>query len=116
MANPSDKPLRYDPLPVYCFKVVLDGVPGHDAATAFFKSVGGIKSETEVVDVKVGGRNDATVKLPGPNKWSNIVLKRGFSKGKDSFSLLKWRDGWIQEDPKGRIRVGGKITQLDTAM
>src|SRR5690606_8541050 len=81
---------RRDPLPVYCFKVTLDGLG--EQASAFFKSVSGLKYETEVTDFMEGGQNKFTHRLVGATKWSNIVLKRGFSK---SFDLLEWRQKWI---------------------
>jgi len=97
---------RNDPLPVFCFKIVLGKMGGE----AFFKSVGGIKYEMETVQVREGGQNATVFQLPGPGKWSNIVLKRGFTK--DS-SLLTWREQWV-----GRAgdRYDGEIIQLDTAL
>ncbi|NVB83052.1 MAG: phage tail protein [Kofleriaceae bacterium] len=98
---------RKDPLPVFCFKVSLPGVAGD----AFFKSVSGLRSETEVVPVREGGQNATTFQLVGATKWSNIVLKQGFTK--DS-GLLAWRNEWL--GPRGGKRVGGTITLLNTAL
>lgn len=99
---------RKDPFLVFCFKVTLNNVPGFNNATGFFKSAGGIKSETEVIDYREGGVNNTTHKLLGATKWSNIVLKRGFGdKG-----LSNWRQMWL--NPVGKTRVTGKIEQLDT--
>jgi phage tail-like protein len=97
---------RRDPLPVFCFKVKLDGGGGE----AFFKSVAGIKYETEVVPVREGGANDTTFQLVGATKWSNIVLKQGFTGSSD---LLKWRTEWLNGT---YTRRGGTIEQLDTAL
>lgn len=110
--TPSEQ--RRDPLPVYCFKVVLTTSigAGHDDQTAFFKSVSGLKYETEVTDFREGGENRFTHRLVGATKWSNLVLKRGFSK---SFSLMQWREAWLTPG-KARTRVTGKIIQLDTAL
>ena len=101
---------RKDPLPVFCFKVELN-IGGGEAAVAFFKSVSGIRYETEIVPVRVGGENDTTRQLVGATKWSNLVLKQGFTA---SSALLKWRQQWLQ-GTMTRI-VQGTITQLDTAM
>jgi phage tail-like protein len=97
---------RNDPLPVFCFKVKL----GELGAEAFFKSIGGIKYEMETIPVREGGQNATVFQLVGAGKWSNIVLKRGFTK--DS-GLLKWRESWV-----GGVggRLDGTITQLDTAL
>jgi len=92
MANPGN---RRDPLPVFCFKIQIEGIE------AFFKSVSGLKFETESIPVREGGANDTTFMLVGATKWSPIVLKNGFTAGSD---LLKWRNQW-----------NGVITQLNTA-
>jgi phage tail-like protein len=111
MANTS--PPRRDPLPVFCFWVQLN--VGGGTIDTFFKSVSGLKFETEVIPVREGGTNATTFQLPGATKWSNIVLKQGFTK--DS-GLLKWRQEWIEAAKSGgkmnRIETG-KIIQLDTS-
>lgn len=110
MADDNKTATRRDPLPVFCFKVQLDFVVG-SGAELFFKSVSGIRFETEVVPVRAGGVNDTTFQLPGATKWSNIVLKQGFS---GSSALLSWRQEWLQ-GKMTRIKTG-KITQLNTAL
>ncbi|HEY4238229.1 MAG TPA: phage tail protein [Kofleriaceae bacterium] len=99
---------RKDPLPVFAFKVSiqLDGV-----VDAFFKSVSGLKYETEAVPVVEGGVNDTTFMLPGATKWSPIVLKQGFCKGS---GLLKWREEWMSGST--RRRVSGQIVMLDPTL
>ena len=89
---------RKDPLPVFCFYVELR-IPGHDTAKAFFKSVSGIRYETEVVPVREGGVNDTTFQLPGATKWSNLIFKQGFT---GSSGLLDWREDWMSCEP-GRM-------------
>ncbi|MBX3159703.1 MAG: phage tail protein [Deltaproteobacteria bacterium] len=101
-SNPGD---RHDPLPCFCFLVAIPGVQ------AFFKSVSGLKYETEVVQMREGGANDTTYNLVGATKWSPIVLKNGFTA--DS-KLLTWREGWATG--KSMVRQSGTITQLDTAL
>jgi phage tail-like protein len=100
---------RKDPLPVFCFKVELN-LGGGGPAAAFFKSVSGLRFETEVVPVREGGVNDTTWQLVGATKWSNLVLKQGFTAASE---LIKWRQQWLQGTMH---RVEGTITQLDTAM
>ena len=99
--------MRKDPLPVFCFKVKV----GNYANDAFFKSVSGIRYETEVVPVREGGQNLTTYQLPGAVKWSNIVLKQGFTK--DS-GLLRWRTEWTR--PTFGPRENVTIIQLNTAL
>jgi phage tail-like protein len=107
----SDAPLTR-PLPGFAFKVVLENVPGLEGnAELYFKSVGGLKYETETVPVVAGGTNFTTYNLVGATKWSNIVLKRGFIKGS---SLLALRNSWIYSPTKQRI--SGTIVQFDTQM
>jgi phage tail-like protein len=101
---------RKDPLPVFCFKVELHLQTG-GGSEAFFKSVGGLRFETEIVPVKEGGTNNTTFQLVGSTKWSNLVLKQGFT---NSSGLIKWRQDWLQ----GKfVRIEtGTITQYNTAM
>jgi phage tail-like protein len=101
---------RIHPLPVFCFRVTIE-VGNLGSGTAMFKSVGGLKYETEVVDVKVGGRNDTTLKLPGATKWSNLVFKRGFTADPD---FIAWRESWLRG--KKPARAAGRIIQLDNAL
>lgn len=109
----TNKPPGKYPLPVFCFWVQLN--VGGGTLDTFFKSVGGLKFETEVIPVREGGTNATTFQLPGATKWSNIVLKQGFTR--DS-GLLTWRQQWIQAAKEGtpmqRIPTG-KIVQLDTS-
>ena len=97
--------LRNDPLPVFSFLVDI-GMGGQ----AFFKNVSGLRYETEVVPVRAGGINNTTYQLVGATKWSNIVLKQGFTK---SSKLITWRQEWLNGPYN---RYGGTITQLDTAL
>jgi phage tail-like protein len=112
----TNKPPRRDPLPVFCFWVQLDFGGGLGKADTFFKSVSGLKFETEVIPVREGGTNHTTFQLPGATKWSNVVLKQGFTR--DS-ALIRYRQSWIEaagSTDKVMTRIPtGKITQLDTA-
>ncbi len=114
MANDRNNPgNRRDPLPVFCFLVSIDIADAREApAQAFFKSVSGIRYETEVVPVREGGVNNSTFQLPGATKWSNIVLKQGFT---GSSALMNWREAWMTCQPENMIRANGTITQLNTA-
>jgi phage tail-like protein len=100
---------RKDPLPVFCFKVSLN-LSGAKEGEAFFKSVGGLKYEAEVIPIREGGVNDTTFQIPGAVKWSNIVLKQGFT---GSSALLTWRQQWLTGT---MTRVNGTIQQLNTKL
>ncbi len=106
MASNGNPGNRKDPLPVFCFKVTLAG--GMDA---FFKSVTGLKYETETIPVREGGANDTTFMLVGATKWSPLVLKNGFT---NSSALLEWREEWM--GMQKLTRLSGTITQLDTEL
>jgi phage tail-like protein len=97
---------RNDPLPVFCFLVQWDL-----GGEAFFKSVSGLRYETEIVPVREGGANDTTFNLIGATKWSPLVLKQGFT---NSSALLKWREEWIRGNKM--TRLSGTVIQLDTAL
>jgi len=111
MATNKSPGNRKDPLPVFCFKVELS-LGGGSAASAFFKSVSGIRYETEPLPVREGGANDTIFQLVGTTKWSNIVLKQGFTGTSD---LLRWREDWLTGRSMSRIATG-TIFQLNTAM
>src|SRR5262245_57474297 len=112
MADNDDKSAgRKDPLPVFCFKVELSIKGGSTIASAFFKSVSGLRYETEVMPVREGGANDTTFQLVGATKWANIVFKQGFTQ---SSELLQWREEWMS-GTMNRITTG-KIMQLDTSL
>ena len=98
----ADSGSRRDPLTTFLFglKITDIGLDYNDG-TAFFKSVSGLKIETEAVDFQEGGVTMFTRKIIGPTKWGNIILKQGFT-GDDK--LWKWK-----MNPK---RVNGTIVQL----
>jgi phage tail-like protein len=110
MSNPGK---RYDPLTAFCFSLEIKGVVGEKEA--FFKSVSGLKSESEVVPYREGGANTHAHQLVGPTKWPNLVLRRGFIA--QPFKLIEWRKAWVTDDPRTKLRrVQGKIIQLDSQM
>lgn len=99
---------RKDPFLAFCFRVTIkDKVT--DPKVGFFKSVGGLSYETEVVEHREGGENNTTHKLVGATKWKNITLKRGFA----SKELISWREEWLRPiGPGASQRKSGTIEQL----
>ena len=100
---------RVEPLPVFCFHVQIN-IAG--SGVAFFKSVGGLKYETEIIPVREGGANNTTFQLVGATKWNNLVFKQGYT---GDSALLKWREEWMMGggSPGKMNRASGTITQLD---
>jgi phage tail-like protein len=75
---------RKDPLRSYNFKLEIDGI-----TRASFRECIGLETTTEPVEYREGTEPVFTVrKLPGLTRYSNIVLKGGFT---DDTSLWDWR-------------------------
>jgi phage tail-like protein len=109
-ASSTKTATRRDPLPVFCFFVSIPKLT-KDNGHMYFKSVSGLRYETEIVPVRAGGANDTTYNLVGATKWSPLVLKQGFTNGS---KLIEWRQNWITGAEM--TRLDGTIIQLDTAM
>ena len=75
---------RDDPYQQFNFLVEIDGVP-----RAGFMECSGTTTDTDPVDYREGADINLNVrKLSGLRKYSNIVLKRGYTKDK---TLWDWR-------------------------
>jgi phage tail-like protein len=74
-----------DALAGYTFQIEIDSI-----TIAAFKEVGGLSSETEVIEEKQNTKGGKLVvkKTPGYHKWGDITLKRGVTSDK---SLWEWR-------------------------
>ena len=84
------------------FRVEIDGIP-----SGSFAEVGGLDSETAVIEYRTGLYRGSSLKLPGVTKYANIVLKRGITKDQ---SLWKWRKAIVE----GRVeRRNGSIILMD---
>lgn len=94
-----------DPLPAYKFWIEIESI-----VVAEFEECSGIRLERDFDKVEEGGVNDHVHILPGRNKYSNIVLKRGMMLGNELWS-------WYQEglyDTKVK-RVNFSILLRDVA-
>lgn len=98
-----------DPLVSFHFALEVQG-----AVTGFFTEIGGLGSETEIVDHKIvtpEGR-EVIQKIPGRLKWTEITMKRGVTSEMD---MWKWRkmveDGKIQD-----ARKNGSIVMYDESL
>jgi phage tail-like protein len=93
---------RHDPYKAFNFRVEIDGI-----TRAAFSEVGGLESETAVIEYRVGGEPHAVRKLPGLTKYANLVLRRGINKDAE---LWNWRQTVVQ----GNVdRRNGSIILLD---
>ena len=96
---------RNDPYSQFNFLIEIDGV-----VKGGFSECSGLSTDTNIMEYREGNEQQGTTrKLPGLIKYSNITLRRGYSK--DS-KLWEWRKKVI--DGKTQ-RTSGTITLLDEA-
>jgi len=81
---------RYLPPPNFHFEVEVDGI-----TEISFMEVSGLSMETALEELVEGGENQFSHRLPGRNKFGNLVLKRGMV-GPDS-DLLDWVEDALLE-------------------
>ncbi len=91
-------PSREDPLVAFKFGLEISG-----KLSGFFTNVGGIGSESEVVEHKVVSEKGETIiqKLPGRLTWTEVTLKRGVTSNID---IWNWR----------KLVVDGKVADART--
>jgi phage tail-like protein len=96
---------RNDPYGQFNFLIEIDGV-----VKGGFSEASGLTTDTNIIEYREGAEQQGTTrKLPGLMKYNNIVLKRGYTQGKE---LWFWRKEVI--DGKTR-RTSGSIVLLDEA-
>jgi phage tail-like protein len=96
---------RNDPYGQFNFQIEIDGV-----VAAGFSEVSGLTTDTNIIEYREGSEQHGTTrKLPGLIKYSNIVLKRGWTA---SQSLWLWRKTVIDGQTSRR---SGAIILLDEA-
>lgn len=83
------------PLASFSFYVEVQG-----KLVGRFQEVGGLGSESEVIDYKASDKGGAELfhKVPGRLKWQDIVMKRGIT---DDMDIWDWR----QEIEEGRVQM-----------
>lgn len=91
------------PYASYNFQVTIDGLQ----IQAGFSECSGLTMDNDVIEYRSGNDLPHVRKLPGLRKFTNIVLKRGFTKDD---SLYKWRKMVIDSDKP--YRYSGTITLL----
>lgn len=94
---------RNDPYGQFNFLIEIDGV-----VKGGFSEASGLTTDTNIIEYREGSEQHGTTrKLPGLIKYTNIVLKRGWTK---DASLWNWRKKVI--DGKTQ-RTSGTIVLLD---
>jgi phage tail-like protein len=93
---------RNDPFGQFNFLIEIDGV-----TTAGFSEVSGLTSDTNIIEYREGDEVTTVRKLPGLIKYTNIVLKRGYT---PDTTLWTWRQTVLDGTPQ---RTTGTITLLD---
>lgn len=96
-----------DSLLAYSFYLEIDGL-----AEAMFREVGGLSSETSVIEQIQASKDgkQIIIKHPGQLKWGDITLKRGATSDK---KLYDWRQMVVDGKMKD-ARKNGSIVLYDT--
>lgn len=95
---------RHDPLTSFNFIIQVEGM------RAGFSEVGGLASETDIIEYREGNEDITVRKIPGKRKYTNISLKRGYTP--DGHDLWAWRKTVMDGKTE---RKGGTITLLNEA-
>ena len=100
-----------DPIGGFVFALEVQGVE-----LAHFHECSGLKSQTEIFEIREGGVNHATHKIPGQSRWENIVLKTGVS---SDASLMTLREMILNDaydsgsmNMMQGFQAGGSVGQL----
>lgn len=97
--------LSYFPPAAFHFKVSVKGKG--DAIDAQFQEVSGLEVEQEIEEIKEGGMNDFSWRVPGRTKYNNLVLKRGFvSEGSKLFD-------WVTKHLNNSAHLSSKMELHD---
>jgi phage tail-like protein len=94
-----------DPLTGYHFLIEIDGI-----TQAFFREVGGLTSESQVIEYKEANKEGKTIikKVPGVLKWSDITAKRGIT---DVMELWNWRK-MVEDGEVNKARKNGSVVMF----
>jgi phage tail-like protein len=101
MATAGD---RNDPLASFNFIVTIENI------RAGFTEISGLSTESNIIEYREGDDIPTMTKLPGLLKYTNIVLKRGYTT--DGKELFAWRKTVLDGKTERR---GGTITLLNEA-
>lgn len=98
-----------DPLVGFHFRLDVSG-----AVTGFFTEVGGLGSETEIIEHKVVNDTgvDFVQKIPGRLKWGDITLKRGIT---EVIDMWNWRK-LVEDGDIAGARKNGSIMMMNQSL
>lgn len=96
--------MRNDPYTKFNFLIELDG-----ASVGGFTEVGGLTAESDVIEYREGSDPPRMRKLPALFKFSNITLKRGYTRSR---ALWEWRKTTLDG---ATARKDGAIVMRDEA-
>lgn len=82
---PSQAQTPYYPPVGFYFRVMVPGITGSNEGS--FQEVSGLSATITPLEVKEGGENRFSHRLPQPPKYGNLVLKRGMLTGS---TLIRW--------------------------
>ncbi len=89
------------PPPSFYFQLSF---PGKSSSTdASFQELSGISAELSVEEITEGGENKFKYKLPGTEKFGNLVLRRGVAPA--TSNLITWCNQTIESDFSSPIQV-----------
>ena len=69
-----------------------------------FRSITGLREETEVVEYREGDNPVTMTKVPGLTSYDNVVLERGMSPNDD---LIRWRRQMVEIENSGSVSRDG---------
>ena len=91
---------RKDPYAQFSFIIQIEGL---SEAVAGFTEVGGMNSESDIIDYREGKDAPLMRKLPGLLKSGNITCKRGYTQNRE---LWEWRKTTLDRET---VRHNGSI-------
>lgn len=75
------------PFTAFNFRVEIAGSNGEPLCNAEFSECDGLETTLDVKTIREGGRNNAQVRLAGPQSFGSVTLKRGVTQ---RFDLWDW--------------------------
>lgn len=99
--------LFYPPASFY-FSVGITGIGTEPDSS--FQEVGGLSAERDAIEVKEGGENRFSYRLPDRAKYGNLILKRGVVLANSG--LATWCKGIIESDFDTPITTNDIVVSL----
>lgn len=104
--------MSYYPPAAFRFMVAIAGSVDEDDAA--FSDVSGLEADIEIEEIKEGGENGYSHRLPGRVRHGNLVLKRGILVGTSGFA--RWCRQVLDPHPAGPVQCQDlNIFLLDAA-